>query len=282
MTDTKLTFTQRLKKYGKELFYFLTSGIFLKNFLGMVGTVAFFLMLTFWWMRCYTKHGESLQVHDYIGMDLDEAMKKAEARSFNLVVNDSVSRPELRPGEIIDQKPNPLSRVKEDRTIYLQIVKTIPDMKRLPDLVGNYDFNHYSNKLARRGIQSKIKEKIFNPKYKANTILHLFHGDKKITEEDINKGVEVPDGSVLEFVVTERGGTMVESPDLVCMSYKEAQFIINNYSLSVGSLVKDATISDEQEAFIWKQIPRFSPNQQIPMGTSFDLYLTQYRPDDCY
>ncbi len=274
-------FTDKLKYYGKELFYFLKSGIFLKNFLGMIGTVVFFLVLTLWWMRCYTKHGESLQVHDYMGMLLEDAIEKAETRSFNLVVNDSVSRPDLQPGEIIDQKPEPLSRVKEDRTIYLQIVKTIPDMKRLPGLVGNYDYNHYSNKLARLGLNSKIKERVFDARLEANTILHFFFDGKKLTQEDIDKGVEVPDGSTLEFVVTEKGGVMVDSPNLVCMKYKEARFLLNNYNLSVGSIINDATVTNQDEAYVWKQLPLHSATQQVRIGGQYDVYLTQYRPDDC-
>lgn len=282
LVEGQTSFLDRLKNIGKEIFYFLTSGIFLKNFLGMLATIFFFLMLTFWWMKCYTKHGESLQVHDYVGMNIEDAIQKAEARSFNIVISDSVSRPDLRPGEIIDQNPTPLSRVKEDRTIYLQIAKTIPDSKRLPSLVGNYDFDAYSDKLAQRGLKGVIKKREFNSKYKTNTILYAFYKDKKITEEDINAGVEVPEGSTIEFVVTERGGTMVGSPDLVCMKYSEARFLLNNYNLSVGSIIKDATVRNQEEAFVWKQVPDYTPNQNVRIGGQYDIYLTQNRPDGCY
>ena len=247
----------------------------------MVVTVAFFLFITFWWMRCYTKHGESLQVHDYIGMQLDDAIEKAEKRSFNIVVNDSVSRPDLPPAQIIDQKPEPLSRVKEDRTIYLQIVKTVPDMKKLPNLVGNYDYKQYTNKLLRLGLNTKIKERVYNEKFQANTILHLFYDGKKITDDDIRNGVEVPDGSTLEFVVTERGGTLVDMPELICLPYKEAQFMINNYQLSIGSVIPDATVKNKETAYIWKQRPAYNSSSSIRMGSQIDLYITQYRPDDC-
>jgi len=271
----------KLKKYGKELWYFLSSGIFLRNFLGMVGTVVLFLFLTMYWMKCYTKHGESLQVHDYVGMQLEDAIKKAKKRSFNLVVNDSISRPELPPGQIMDQKPKPLSRVKEDRTIYLQITKTVLDKKKLPGLVGNYNYRQYTNKLARLGLKGTVKERVFNQKYEENTILHLYYKGNKITDEDIKKGVSVPDGSTLEFVVTERGGTMVDMPQLVCMKYSEARFLLSNYSLNIGSLIPDATVRREDDAFIWRQKPAFDPQATIRMGTQIDLYLTQYRPDDC-
>lgn len=271
----------KLKKYGKELWYFLSSGIFLRNFLGMLATIILFLFITFYWMKCYTKHGESLQVPDYVGMQLGDAKNKAKKRSFNLVVNDSISRPELPPGQIMDQKPKPLSRVKEDRTIYLQITKTVLDKKKLPSLVGNYNYRQYTNKLARLGLKATIRERVFNEKYEENTILHLFYKGDKITDDDIRRGVEVNDGSTLEFVVTERGGAMVEMPKLVCMKYSEARFLLSNYGLNIGSLIPDATIRREDEAYIWKQTPAYAPNASIRMGTQINLYLTQYRPDDC-
>ena len=250
--------------------------------MGIVLTVAFFLFITFWWMRCYTKHGESLQVHDYIGMQLEDAIEKAEKRSFNIVVSDSTSIPELPPFQIIDQKPEPLSRVKEDRTIYLQIVKSKPDDVQLPSIVGNDNYNQYKNILSRRKIKSKIKERVYNEKYQENTILHLFYGDQKITFEDIRKGVEVPQGSTLEFVVTERaGGTLVDMPELVCLPYNEAQFVINNYQLNIGSVIPDATIKNKETAYIWKQRPAYTPSATTRVGSQIDLYITQYRPDDC-
>jgi len=221
-------------------------------------------------------------VHDYIGMQLEDAIEKAEKRSFNIVVNDSVSRPDLPPAQIIDQKPEPLSRVKEDRTIYLQIVKTVPDMKKLPSIVGNDNYKQYRNKLLRIGLDTKIKRRVYNEKYQENTILHLFYGDQKITFEDIRKGVEVRDGSTLEFVVTERsGGTFVDMPELVCLPYQEAQFVVNNYQLNIGSIIPDATVKNKETAYIWKQRPAYKPSATTRVGSQIDLYITQYPPDDC-
>ena len=135
--------------------------------------------------------------------------------------------------------------------------------------------------MGQMGLNSKIKERVFDARLEANTILYFFYDGKKLTQEDIDKGVEVPDGSTLEVVVTEKGGLMVASPDLVCMKYKEARFLLNNYNLSIGSIINDATVTDQDEAYVWKQLPMFTPSQQVRIGGQYDVYLTQYRPDDC-
>ncbi|MEL7021695.1 MAG: PASTA domain-containing protein, partial [Bacteroidota bacterium] len=120
------TFADKLKRFFKELGLFLSSVFFIKNFAAMMGTIALFLVLTFWWMRCYTKHGESLQVHDYTEMELEEAIAKAASRGFEIVVSDSVFIMDRMPNIVLSQNPKPLSRAKEDRSIYLTITKRIP------------------------------------------------------------------------------------------------------------------------------------------------------------
>ncbi len=274
------SFIEKLKHYLKELFYFLTSGIFLKNFLGMLLTVVFCILMTFWWLRCYTKHGQSLSLPSFVNMTLEEAQEKADRRGFVLMVNDSVSRPELPPAYILDQSPKPESRVKEDRTIYLQVTKTVLDNNPLPQLAGNYNYYQYSAKCERWGFKTVIKEKQFDAKQAENTILYFYHDGKKITQKDIEEGMELPDGSTLEFVITTRSGSSVELPNLVCQPYSEAKFIVESYQLNVGSIITDATIQNVETSYVWKQVPEYN-YQQIPIGGVVDLYLTQYRPDNC-
>lgn len=271
----------KLKVFGREAYLFLTSLIFLKNFLGIIASLALLTFLSLWWMKCYTYHGESLQVHDYIGMDLKDAIRKAKDRSFSVVVNDSIYVVGERANVVREQHPLPFSRVKQNRTIYLTVTKFYADEKLLPTLKGNYDYNIYSRKLANRHIKTVIKERVFDNNQAKNTILYMYYNGKKITEDDIENGIKIPMGSTLEVVVTDRGGTSVQMPNLVCMKFSEAKFLIENYQLNVGSIVPDQTITDESTAYVWKQTPGYNARQYMRMGEFIDLYITQYRPDDC-
>lgn len=274
------TFLDKAKNAAKEMGYFLSSMFFLKNFAAMIGAIAFFILMTFWWMRCYTKHGESLQVHDYIEMDLDDAIKKAESRGFEIVVSDSVFIVDRAPNIVLTQNPKPLSRAKEDRSIYLTVTKKTPEAVTLPDLIGNDDYNRYSKKLKMLDLKPKVKERIFDNKYEENTILYLVVDGEKVTAKDLKNKMEVPMGSVIEMVVTERGGAMIEIPNLVCKRYTEAEFLISGMQLNLGTVNMDATVTSQSGAYVWRQVPS-ADGGRMRMGEQIELYLTQYRPEDC-
>ncbi len=269
------------KNAAKEVFYFLTSGVFLKNFLGVLTFTGLVLLLTSTWMHCYTNHGESLQVHDYVGMQLEDVIKKAEDRSFEIFITDSIFLVGKPPHTILEQSPVALSRVKKNRKIYLTVTKSTPDEVLLPALDGgNDDYNQYSKKMKRLSMSSKIVGRRFSNKLEENTILEVIHAGDTITSE-LSTGYKIPMGSLVEFIVTSKGGGRVEIPNLVCKKYDAAKFLVGNYNLNIGSIVKDATVSNQYSAYVWKQIPRYSPSGSIRIGEQIDIYLTQYKPDNC-
>ena len=271
----------KIKYWGIETFRFLTSGIFLRNFLGVITLFAVLLFISFWWMRCYSKHGESLQVHNYIGMDLNDAISKANKKSFDIVISDSIFLPDKAPNLVLDQNPQPLSRVKENRKIYLTVTKSNPDLVTLPDLLGgNDDYKTYSRKLERLRVKSKITSRRFSNKLEANTILEVIYQGDTITEK-LEDGLKAQMGSTVEFIVTEKSGGQVNIPNLLCQKYDAAQFLIGNYNLNIGSVIPDGTVTNKETAYIWKQVPAYQVGRKIGIGQQVDLFLTQYKPDNC-
>ncbi len=274
---------ENVKRIAGEVWRFISSPIFLKNFavwLGMMIALFFLLGLI---LRFYTRHNESVQVGNYIGMSLDEATRRARDRSFRMVVIDSIdasgSNEGKAPGTIVDQDPSPFSRVKQRRRIYLTVIKSVPSDTELPQLVGRYLYDQYKAAAESRGFKTSIKERQFDAKLEPNTILYFFYQDRKITDEDLRRGVKLPRGSLLEFVVTERSADFVEIPDLVCKTYEAASFIISANNLAVGNIVGE--VSDLNSAYIWKQEPEYVQFQTIRMGEQITLYVTQERPAGC-
>lgn len=270
----------KFKAIGKEIYFFISSQIFLKNIGGIVVFVSLLLFFTLWWMRCYTKHGESLQVHDYTSMNLYDAIEKANSRSFEIIVNDSSYRSGMAPNVVLTQSPKPFSRVKEDRKIYISITKTIPDLVPLPSFSQDDDFNNYNRKLKALDLKTKIKSREFRNRLNPNTILEVFYDGENISEQ-IPEGFKVPKGSIVEFIVSERGGGTVAMPDLVCMEFSVAEFNVKNYGLNIGAIIPDASVTDESTAYVWKQHPKFSTSSVLDVGAQIDIYLTQNVPEDC-
>ncbi len=272
---------EKFIQYSKETWYFLSSLNFLKNFVGMIAAVVGFVALTLWFLKCYTNHGESLQVHNYIGMRLTEARKMAENRSFHIVISDSIFRTGVEAGTILEQNPKPLSRVKEDRTIYLMIASAVADFVLLPNITGgNDDYDRFYKKITALEVKGQVIDHRFDARLEPNTILEVLYNGDTITNQ-LNTGFKVPKGSTLAFIVSSREGSTVTLPDLVCKQFDAAKFIVSNYSLNIGTLVRDATVSDDAKAYIWKQEPAFEEGKTIRVGEQINLYLTQKVPEGC-
>ncbi len=268
-------------KVGREVYYFVSGGIFLRNFGGMVATVALVLTLCLWWINCYTKHGESLHIHDFVGMDLDDAIDKASNSSFEIIINDSIFIPGRQANIILTQNPKPESQVKKNRKIYVSVTKKIAELVALPTLKGgNDDYDNFKKKCERKYVQTEISKEVFSNKLEPYTILEVLYNDEEITDK-LNDGYSVPKGSTIQCVITKRGGGTVPVPELICKRYEEANFLISNFNINKGSIIKDNTVTNEANAYVWKQVPRYSPSSKMRVGEQVDIYLTQYKPKNC-
>lgn len=269
------------KKAALEIRNFVSSGIFLRNFGGIVATISLFLILAFWWMNCYTRHGQSLHVSDYVGMDLNDAIDKAKESSFDIVVNDSTFIPGREPNVILMQNPKPATQVKKNRKIYVSITKRLAEMVILPELRGgNDDYDNFSKKCERKYVVTEVTKRVFSNKLEPNTILEVYYEGEDITKK-INKGFNVPKGSTIQCVVTQRGGGTVPIPELVCKKFDAATFLVGNFNLNIGSVIPDNTVTDQSSAFVWRQVPRYSSSGNMRVGEQIDIYITQFKPRDC-
>ncbi len=271
---------QTLRRIGIELYCFVTAPVFVKNCLGMFGFFGAFLLLTFWWLTCYTNHGESMEVPNFVGMNLREAAKKAKSRDFRVAVSDSSYVPGKPPGEITAQSPKPGSRVKEERTLYFTVTKNNPDLVRLPELSGSDDYDLYARKLSALGLKPRIAGRLNVPKLEPNTIVAVVYRGDTITDK-MDQGIQVDLGSAVDFVVSEQVTLTASIPDLVCLAFGEAKFIVQSAQLNLGSVVKDATVTDPEHAHVYRQTPRYDPNGKMRVGEQVDLYLTQEVPKGC-
>ncbi len=279
-TNTGFDWKQKAKGVFEAIWNFLKSPVFLKN-LGLLA--AFFLVIflvTTNWLKCYTKHGESMQVDSYKGMDIKDAIRKARSRNLSVVVLDSIWQEGRPANQVADQTPSPLSRIKEDRTIYLTIYKAKGDPILLPEFRSSgYDFNDYKGKLKQRKVNSVVRERKFDSKQEENTILQMFYKGQEVNENDLRKGFEVYKGDTLEFVVTKQSTEWVILPNLVCSKYDRAVFVITGNKLSVGNVYGD--VYDQQEAYVYKQDPPYEPDQRIRIGQQVNIYLTDELPVGC-
>lgn len=270
---------ENLKAFAKEVGLFLSSGIFLKNFAMMVGTVVGFVLLTNWFLGCYTHHGESVQVDDFTGMELKDAIRQGSDKDFEFEILDSVWQEGKPSGLIIAQTPKPLSRVKEGRKIYVTITGN-PEAYRLPEFKeSSYEYESYAKKILNYGIKSKVTERVFDRKQAEGSILYFYHNGKKISEREVKSGYYVMPGDMLEFVVTQQLSNQLQVPDLVCMNYSAAEFLVSSSNLIIGNVNEEDAISSQSTAFVTRQDP--AAGEPIQMGGQVTVWISQEKPTIC-
>jgi beta-lactam-binding protein with PASTA domain len=270
---------ENLKAFAKEVGLFLSSTIFLKNFAMMVGTVVGFVLLTNWFLGCYTHHGESVQVDDFTGMELKDAIRQGSDKDFEFEILDSVWQEGKPSGLIMSQTPKPLSRVKEGRKIYVTITGN-PEAYRLPEFKeSSYEYESYAKKILNYGVKSKVTERVFDRKQAEGSILYFYHDGKKITEREVKSGYYVMPGDMLEFVVTQELSNQLQVPDLVCMNYSAAEFLVSSSNLIIGNVNEEDAVSNQSTAYVTRQDP--AAGQPIQMGGQLTVWISQEKPAIC-
>ena len=269
---------QFIRRIGLEIYCFLTAPLVVKNCLSMLTLGGLLLVFSLWWMKCYTNHGESVEVPNFVGMSYKEAVRAAKSNDFNIAITDSVYIEGKLPGEVIAQSPKNKSLVKEGRTIYLTIVKNSADMVTLPPLAGSDDFDMYARQCARLNIKTRISGRVQDARLEPNTIVAVIYRADTVTHL-LRSGYKIEMGATLDFVVSEAATNDVTTPDVLCLTYDEARFLLSSSGLSIGQVFKDGTVSDPASAIVWKQMP-LSGNL-LTTGQPIDIYLTQDTPQGC-
>lgn len=241
------------------------------------------VLITLFWLKTYTNHGQQLELPDYVGINYDSAKKDADEKSFVLVVKDSIHKVGVKGGEILDQLPVAFSKVKENRTVYVTVAKYQADLIKLEDMPAMYG-EPYESKKAELGYL-KITSDIKGYKYdtgEPDHILEVWQNGKQIVGRNIKgTGVTVPKGGKLSFVLSKSRGGMLEVPDLKCQQVSAAQFVLGSQNLKIGKITADGIIENEGQAWIIAQFPPYSFGSKIEMDSEIDITISSTKPNNC-
>jgi len=233
------------------------------------------------WLRFYTNHGQQLELPDYTEMNLEEAKKDAERKSFRMVVNDSIHIVGKKGGEIISQNPTAKSMVKENRKIYVTITKYAADLisvASLPTLYGT-EYNSKCRDLKYLEINCKIKGYRHDVGEKDH-ILEVYHNGELIVSNIGRKNnVKIEKGATLEFILSKKSGAEITVQDYKCKTLAEARFLIENSGLDLTQITENGPITHTEGAYIVAQNP--FPDQIIESGSPITVKIQQEKPADC-
>ena len=249
---------------------YLRTEAFRKNLIIAIISVISFILLIFFSLRYYTRHGEGVPVPKLQGLTVEQAIELLDAQGLEYHI-DSVYQIDKAPGTVIEQDPDPNTNVKLNRTIYLTIItRTAPDVG-FPDIFEK-TFLEAKAVLSNYGI--KIGDTSYISDIARDRVLQVqFRG------KQINKGEQIPKGSVISLVLGDgKGASEVDLPNVVGLLLNEAIFSLKGSSLSPG-LITYENVTDTANARVIKQFPALSDSlTKVSIGTSVDLILSNGAP----
>lgn len=250
----------------KSFFKFLISKIFFLNLVIAAVVVIAVFGFTYNWLNSYTNHGQSIEVPELKGLNMEQVNVLLQRLHLRYSVIDSIYQLDKSPGTVLEQDPAPKAKVKEDRTIYLTINSGIPPKVKMPDLT---DVSLRQAEAVLQTFGLKTGALTYRHDLAANAVLQARYQGRPI-----KPGTVISKGSVIDLVVGDGIGSEAASvPDLTGLTRAEALTALLEANLSPGAIIFDQNIKDSASAVVYKQFPLPTDSMVLNQGESVDIYL---------
>jgi beta-lactam-binding protein with PASTA domain len=257
-----------LKKTLKSVFNKL---ILLNLIIIMIIIMIGLLGLNFY-LESYTLHNIEITVPDLRNFSINEVKPLLENRKLRYNIIDSNYESSKAAFVILDQKPKPNTKVKENRRIYLTINAKNPPQVKLPMLLDQ------SHRIAIEQLKIsglKADSLIYRPHFARDAVIGIMYKGSIIKEGEIlNKG-----SSVNLIVGMGTSKEKVAVPNLSGLTVLMADELLMSNSLNLGRVFYDESIEDTISAQIYKQRPPDTMTNgkklKLNLGRVIDVWLTQ-------
>ena len=250
-----------------NFFTYLGTRTFRKNLLIAVISIFALLLIIFYGLNFYTRHGEGLPVPKLKGLAVEEAIELLESKGFRYQV-DSVYLVDKDPGTVVEQDPDANTNVKINRTIYLTIITRLAPDISFPEIDGK-------TFLEARSILNNYGLKLGDTSYISDVARDVVLGIKS-KGRNVSTDQQIPKGSRIDLVLGDgMGASEVDIPDLLGLNLNEARLSLLGSSLQLGIVAYEGMVIDTLSARVIKQMPASSDSlSKVSIGSRVDVILS--------
>jgi eukaryotic-like serine/threonine-protein kinase len=253
-----------MSKFGA----YLKTKDFRKTILLAIGSVIAVALIAFYSLDFYTRHDSGVPVPKLTGMQINNALNILKQQGFGVSI-DSVYVLDQAPGTVVEQDPDAGTEVKENRVIYLKIVKNQAPPVSLPDIL---DAPYISAVATISNYGLKVGDTTYRSDIARDHVLEV-----RFAGQAIQPGSKLPKGSKIDLVLGDgAGASEVEIPDLVDQDLDAAKFALKGSGLVLGTITYQGTITDSANLVIVAQMPMKTDSiTKTPIGTKVNVIVTQ-------
>ena len=222
------------------------------------------------WLGTYTNHGETVTVPNLKGMKYSELKEFLESKNLDVKISDSsMFLLDKGPGVVIEQDPEPNEQVKEGRSIYVSITRTVPPQVKMPNLI---DVSQRQAEAILFSYGLRLGSMIYKPDLAKGAILEMSSNGKIL-----KAGQLVSKGSRIDLVLGDGIGiTDVAVPNLMNLSLEEAVFVLKGSALNIGEVYYPPGKLDSTNFFVVEQMPMPGDSVFLKQGESVSIRV-QYQ-----
>ena len=230
-----------------------------------ITTLIIIILILVSWLGAYTNHGETVTVPNIKGMKYAELKDYLENKNLDVKISDSsLFVLDKGPGTVIEQDPRPNEQVKEGRTIYVSITRTVPPQIKMPNLI---DVSQRQAEAILFSYGLRLGSMIYKPDLAKGAILEMSSNGKIL-----QAGQSIAKGSRIDLVLGDGVGiTDVIVPNLLNLSLEEAVFVLKGSALNVGEVSYPSGKLDSVNFFVVEQMPMPGDSVFIKQGESVSL-----------
>ena len=220
-----------------------------------------------------TKHGSTVTIPSVTGKTYKEAVKFLEEKGFDVEIQDSIYIDTAQATIVLKQFPEADDVVKNNRTVYLTINKSVPPTIEMPTLEG-LTFRNVLIILKQYGL--KLGDTSYRQDIGRDNVLEQsFNGAR------IKPGTKIMMGSTIDLVLGAGiGAEEFNVPDLFGKTYYEAKIYLESLGL-IALPIPDPGVTDTMDAFVYRQNPEpATPDRRfnrIRPGEVVDVFISSER-----
>jgi beta-lactam-binding protein with PASTA domain len=239
-----------------------------KILIHLVASIASMIIILFIlvsWLSSYTNHGETVTVPNIKGMKYADLKEYLGNKNLDVKISDSsMFLLDKGPGVVVEQDPRPNEQVKEGRTIYVSITRTVPPQVNMPNLI---DVSQRQAEAILFSYGLRLGSMIYKPDLAKGAILEMSCKGKLL-----KAGESIAKGSKIDLVLGDGVGvTDVAVPNLLNLSLEEAVFVLKGSALNVGEVFYPPGKLDSTNFFVVEQMPMPGDSVFIKQGESVSL-----------
>ena len=144
-------------------------------------------------LRVFTRHGEEVEMPDFVGQDSQMLIEEAKSNDFVLVVADYVFDKKTPEGQVLKQNPEPGEKVKKGRKVYLTVASAIPPKGKMMELK---DVSLRQAEIMLKAVGLELGDVIYKPNEYENVVMEQLYRGRPITP-----GTEISVGEKVTLVV---------------------------------------------------------------------------------